>query len=624
MIVRRRGQFVLLAKSTGAVLGRHPTYEAALRQERAIQIHKHARANPGEVTALIVMHLSSLDTLQWMVPREAEALGERLAAAVNSHDGPVIIVDQAWRLKRGDSDTRVDFLQATAARKVKRIRFDEEKQEWPAFLTRIDTVLRKLGVTRVVVAGLWTTPDHSSGCASRLYTHLKRDFSVTLSAALSASEAGGARANPSGPLFPDYPARYTVEPLKTAEQLGDFLLEAVPVMVLTHMACAGSVKVCSGISPAFAAVAADRGFAAFVARKPGHVVNVVATRDQGLVEVDLSHIQFELPAYPEEEDVDRVLAKAMENPFAAVKITRLDHEPRLEPPPTEFDKFFDPLGGYARGVKTAQRIRDGGKLYTSSPAAEALYRRHMRAPDAGSLAGLRGRKNPRRGPATSTEGSLAARLAPYVGKPGYFVHFTAGVPTGAGTRVTMLSMNMHTKHEAPIGIYGYPMEKSVVATITRPDSMVPFVQSPVVIVFRLRGAPRLFELYSRAGDMDEDLAKLRTLVDGERFDRGVAKLKTQYVDKRLMFYPLVKRLARDLEGTSGRVEAGEVDPAKMTTLFKRLGYDGILDEDKRMTGEPQVIIFSSKHVEVVESFNNPNASREDRVASSARRNPRRA
>ncbi len=203
-----------------------------------------------------------------------------------------------------------------------------------------------------------------------------------------------ARRNP-GTLYLDYPARYAVEPLKTAAELGEFLLEAVPVMVLTHMACAYSVKVCSGISPAFAAVAADRGFAAFVARKPGHVVNVVATADHGLVEVDLSHIQFELPAYPEDEDVERVLTKAVRNPFSAVKITRLRHEPHLENPPDKFDKFFEPLEQYARGVKKMARIREG-KIAAVSPAEVALVKQHMADADPRSLDELRARKNPRR------------------------------------------------------------------------------------------------------------------------------------------------------------------------------------------------------------------------------------
>ena len=40
MIRKEGGKYVLRAKSTGKVLGRHPTRAAAERQERAIQVRK--------------------------------------------------------------------------------------------------------------------------------------------------------------------------------------------------------------------------------------------------------------------------------------------------------------------------------------------------------------------------------------------------------------------------------------------------------------------------------------------------------------------------------------------------------------------------------------------------------
>ena len=43
VIQKERGQYVLRAKSTGKVLGRHKTKAAAVKQERAVQAAKHAR-----------------------------------------------------------------------------------------------------------------------------------------------------------------------------------------------------------------------------------------------------------------------------------------------------------------------------------------------------------------------------------------------------------------------------------------------------------------------------------------------------------------------------------------------------------------------------------------------------
>lgn len=138
--------------------------------------------------ALVVMHLSSLDTLQWQNPPEADVLSERLATAVKTHGGPVIVVDQAWSLKRGESDARAAFLRATETFPVVRIRFDEEKAEWGPFLARLDKKLTSLGVTHVTVAGLWYDPKHKSGCATEVYLHLKSRFETRVDPDLVACE----------------------------------------------------------------------------------------------------------------------------------------------------------------------------------------------------------------------------------------------------------------------------------------------------------------------------------------------------------------------------------------------------------------------------------------------------
>lgn len=138
--------------------------------------------------ALIVMHLSSLDSLQWQDPHEAEALAERLANAVRTHVGPVIVVDQAWSLKRGESDARAEFLRATEAVPVVRMRFDEETAAWGPFLARLVKKLEQLKVTNVTVAGLWYDPQHKSGCATEVYLHLKPRFNTRVEPSLVACE----------------------------------------------------------------------------------------------------------------------------------------------------------------------------------------------------------------------------------------------------------------------------------------------------------------------------------------------------------------------------------------------------------------------------------------------------
>lgn len=50
MIVQKGRKWILYTSDGSRILGTHPSYEAALRQERAIQISKRARKNPFELT----------------------------------------------------------------------------------------------------------------------------------------------------------------------------------------------------------------------------------------------------------------------------------------------------------------------------------------------------------------------------------------------------------------------------------------------------------------------------------------------------------------------------------------------------------------------------------------------
>ncbi len=43
MIKKRGDKYVLVSKKTGKVLGTHPTREAAVKQEQAIEISKHKK-----------------------------------------------------------------------------------------------------------------------------------------------------------------------------------------------------------------------------------------------------------------------------------------------------------------------------------------------------------------------------------------------------------------------------------------------------------------------------------------------------------------------------------------------------------------------------------------------------
>lgn len=103
------------------------------------------------------------------------------------------------------------------------------------------------------------------------------------------------------------------------QNINAFLNMAIPPLILKYILIPGSVRACSGISPAFAIIARHYGFDAYVVQVPGHFINVVLT-DQGPIEVDLSYIQFSLSAYPSRKELNNTLLAVAKDPMRAVKI----------------------------------------------------------------------------------------------------------------------------------------------------------------------------------------------------------------------------------------------------------------------------------------------------------------
>ena len=145
----------------------------------------HFLANRRPRRALVIVHLSSLDSLAWSQGDvAAEALAARLASAVRRHPGPVVVLDQGWaqpsparRLVAAALDARAD---------VTRLRFDEDTAPWGPFLTRLARSLRRLGVGSVRLGGLWwdeasaRSGDAVTGCATTVYRALREGgFRVT-------------------------------------------------------------------------------------------------------------------------------------------------------------------------------------------------------------------------------------------------------------------------------------------------------------------------------------------------------------------------------------------------------------------------------------------------------------
>lgn len=153
----------------------------------------------------------------------------------------------------------------------------------------------------------------------------------------------------------------------SASDLEQFLAKSVPYFIYKYLIQAGSLRQCGSISDAFATVAQDAGFEAYVTSRPGHFLNVVKTSD-GVFEVDLSAIQFEfdrMKAWESDEAEDAELTRLMriiaEDPFRAVKVRRIDEVPSWARPaqPEDASCFYTPVEYFKSSPKRMEKLQRG-------------------------------------------------------------------------------------------------------------------------------------------------------------------------------------------------------------------------------------------------------------------------
>jgi hypothetical protein len=165
---------------------------------------------------------------------------------------------------------------------------------------------------------------------------------------------------------------------KTTQDLNQFLHAMVPGLVAQYLIQAGSVRQCGSISDAFATIAKDHGFDAYVTSRPGHFFNVVRV-DDGIFEIDMSAIQFEhdWQASDPDEEVDRLLRILARDPYRAMKVRRIDEVPPWARPATPENeacyytpttwakKYPERVARYMRGeIRVSDRMPElGGRPY---------------------------------------------------------------------------------------------------------------------------------------------------------------------------------------------------------------------------------------------------------------------
>lgn len=252
-------------------------------------------------------------------------------------------------------------------------------------------------------------------------------------------------------------ATYPSVDIVTRDRLKEFLRIAIPVLVRRHIVGSYALKVCSGISPDFAAFASANGIAAFVGRHPGHVFNYVLTVS-GPVLVDLSAIQFECRTmdWDGEEhfaEIKNLIDRVTRNPFAAVKLKQLAwsqvsaDEMSLSGGYTQTEA----LAEWIKLVKVADSYRTGDKKKFREDRFMSRYAEFMDSPDESVVPWMREnprRKKPmrrkhrrsRRNP--STPAGTALGLTALVGIGGsLYYSFSAmgqGTDTAAASKRTMI------------------------------------------------------------------------------------------------------------------------------------------------------------------------------------------
>lgn len=137
--------------------------------------------------------------------------------------------------------------------------------------------------------------------------------------------------------------------LRSIAELKQWLRAHVPVAIAAWMLRSRSLKVCSGISPAFAEVLFRDGWPAVTCAIPRHQFNVVVTLE-GFVKVDMSAIQFQVCDQDDYDEVRGLLRQVARNPFRAIEVKRYAswpaHVQRVPDGRSGFSSMWDPLKDY--------------------------------------------------------------------------------------------------------------------------------------------------------------------------------------------------------------------------------------------------------------------------------------
>ncbi len=123
--------------------------------------------------ALVIVHPSSIDSYTHMYGEDAAArLSHRIYEAARVHEGPVFLLDQQWVMGPESGPRRAlynSLLPIYLQKDVSVLPFDEVGEEWSEYLRSFREQLLDMGVSEVVLGGLWHDLDMGAGAVVDAY-----------------------------------------------------------------------------------------------------------------------------------------------------------------------------------------------------------------------------------------------------------------------------------------------------------------------------------------------------------------------------------------------------------------------------------------------------------------------
>ena len=140
--------------------------------------------------ALILIHLSSLDSYTWECGGEAgNALASNFITALTFYSGPIVVVDPQHRLIGKESAPRAQVLECLHyLPQVQWFSHNEITDGWERPMEQLWQSLLKQSITHLHIGGVWATRNGVRGCVNEAMRHFQQHFACHMDRSLCGFE----------------------------------------------------------------------------------------------------------------------------------------------------------------------------------------------------------------------------------------------------------------------------------------------------------------------------------------------------------------------------------------------------------------------------------------------------